>query len=64
MPKYGDDLLLLCHGLQANGAQIFWDTPYDINIGFQHCNWGMGGGGSQLKVSSKSGVSDEFCLVF
>ena len=29
MPKYGDDLLLLCRGLQANGAQIFWDTLYD-----------------------------------
>ena len=28
MPKYGDDLLLLCRGLQANGAQIFWDTLY------------------------------------
>ena len=29
MPKYGDDLLLLCRGLQANGAQIFWDTLYN-----------------------------------
>ena len=30
MPKYGDDLLLLCRGLQANGAQIFWDTLYSL----------------------------------
>ena len=33
MPKYGDDLLLLCPGLQANGAQIFWDTLYIISLG-------------------------------
>ena len=32
MPKYGDDLLLLCRGLQANGAQIFWDTLYILEI--------------------------------
>ena len=35
---------------------------YDISIGFQHWNWGGGvGGGSQLKISSKSRVSHEFC---
>ena len=32
MPKYGDNLLLLCRGLQANGAQIFWDTLYLIPV--------------------------------
>ena len=30
MPTYGEDLLPFCCNLQANGAQIFWDTLYKV----------------------------------
>ena len=53
MPKYGDDLLLLCRGLQANGAQIFWDTLYSKKTIVSACRiFGIGNKQNQHREKS------------